>query len=72
MKKETKEERFIRIAEKRVQNLLNNFQSLSQLANKKTYSWNNNQLKKIWSAIEKEFNNCKDAFTNPDNNEFKL
>ena len=70
--KETKEQRFKRIAEKRVQNVIKSIKSLSQLANTKIYKWNNDQLEKIWKAIEKEIDNCKKIFKDPDSDLFKL
>jgi hypothetical protein len=72
MKTETKEERFKRVAEKRVQNIIKSIRGLSQLTNKKVYSWNNSQLSKIWTAIEKELDNCKKRFNEPDSDIFKL
>jgi len=72
MKKETKEQRFKRVAEKRVQNVINSLRSLSQLANNKVYKWNNDQLEKVWKAIEKEIDNCKKSFKDPDSILFRL
>ena len=72
MKNESKEERFKRVAEKRVQNVIRGIRSLSQLSNQKVYKWNNNQMEKIWKAIEKEINNCKKSFEEPDSDIFKL
>jgi hypothetical protein len=70
--KETKEARFIRVAEKRVQNILKSINSFSKMANKKAYAWNNDQLQKIWAAIEKELDASKGAFKDPDSLVFKL
>ena len=72
MKKETKEQRFKRVAERRVQNVINSLRSLSQLANNKVYKWNSDQLEKIWKAIEKEIDNCKKSFKDPDSILFRL
>jgi len=72
MEKETKEERFKRIAEKRVQNIIHAIRNLSGLSNKKVYEWKTEQLEKIWKAIDKEVENCKDSFKNPDSKIFKL
>ena len=72
MTNESNEERFKRVAEKRVRNVIKGIRSLSQLTNKKVYQWNNDQLKKIWTAIEKEINNCKKSFEEPDSDVFKL
>ncbi|MBT4092152.1 MAG: hypothetical protein HOE30_26995 [Deltaproteobacteria bacterium] len=72
MKKESKEERFIRVAEKRVQNVLNSIRSFSQLANKKVYQWDDSQLKSVFKAIEKEMDHCKMNFEDPDSKIFKF
>ena len=72
MGKETKKARFKRVAEKRVQNIINGIRSLSQLSNKKVYEWDVAQLEKIWKAIEKEIKDCKDSFKDPDAGTFRL
>lgn len=72
MKGETKEERFKRIVQKRVQNVLDSLRRLSQCSNRRMYSWNDEQLKKIWSAIDKEIKGCKERFENAEPKEFKL
>lgn len=69
---EDREERFKRVAEKRVQNVIKGIRSLSQLSNPKVYEWSDNQLEKIWVAIEKELKNCKKSFKEPDSDLFKL
>ncbi len=72
MKGETNEERFKRIAEKRVQRILDSIKSFSACSNKRTYKWNNDQLKKIWRAVDKELERCKACFENDDGEVFKL
>lgn len=72
MSKETKEERFVRVAEKRVQNVISALRSLSQCANRKAYGWSDDQLARIWSAIDGEVAACKESFENPDRRVFKL
>jgi predicted transcriptional regulator len=72
MEKETKKERFKRIAEKRVQNIINAIRNLSGLSNKKVYEWETEQLEKIWKAIEQEIENCKNSFNDPESKIFKL
>jgi hypothetical protein len=62
MKGETKEMRFKRIAEKRVQRLLDSIRSLSQCSNKRMYAWEDSQLTKIWNAIDEELKKCKQSF----------
>jgi hypothetical protein len=72
MQKETKQQRFKRVAEKRVQNILNGIGSLSQCANRRIYAWDDTQLKKIWDAIDHELALCKERFNNPDARTFRL
>ena len=72
MKGETKEERFKRIAERRVQRVLDSIQSLSHISNERMYKWNDGQLKKIWAAIERELKMCKESFVNSGKKEFRL
>lgn len=72
MGKETKKERFKRVAEKRVQNIINAIRSLSGLSNKKVYEWENGQLEKIWKAVEREIINCKKSFKDPGSKIFRF
>jgi hypothetical protein len=70
--KETKKERFKRVAEKRVQNIINGIRSLASLSNGKVYEWDSKQLEKIWKIIDQEIENSKNSFKNPESNVFKL
>jgi hypothetical protein len=72
MEKETKKARFKRVAEKRVQNVINSIRNLAGLANKKIYEWEDGQLEKIWKAIDREITNCKNSFKDPDATVFRL
>jgi len=72
MKSETKEGRFQRIGEKRVQRVLDGIRSLSNCSNRRMYKWNNEQLKKIWTAIDKELRACKESFEESKTEEFRL
>jgi len=72
MKGETKEERFKRVVQKRVQNVLDGLRRLSQCSNKRMYKWNDEQLKKIWIAIDKELKACKSSFETAEPEEFRL
>jgi len=64
MKGETKEQRFKRVAERRVRRVLDSLRSLSQCSNKRMYNWNEEQLKKIES--------CQENFKNAEPEEFQL
>ena len=72
MKGETKEQRFKRVAEKRVQNVLDSIRKVSQCANKRMYEWNETQLKTIWEAIDQEIARCRDRFESDEYEGFKL
>jgi hypothetical protein len=58
-----KEDRFKRIAEKRVNKLLEDFRLLGNCANKSNYEYSEKEVKKILSVIEKEFKKIKDKFS---------
>jgi hypothetical protein len=72
MKGETKEGRFKRVGQKRVQNVLDSLRRLSQCSNKRMYSWDDGQLKKMWSVIDKELKSCKEGFENTEPEQFRL
>jgi len=65
-KKVTREERFKRVASRRVQEILNKMRLLKNCANKGNYSYNEEQINKIiftidteWKKVKSEFNNSK-------------
>jgi hypothetical protein len=72
MKGETKSQRFIRVAEKRVQNAVDSIRKISQCSNKRMYEWDEKQLKKIWAALESELGKCKDSFRTEGEQTFRL
>ena len=72
MKSETKEQRFIRVAERRVRRVLDSLRSLSQCSNKRMYSWDEEQLEKIWNAIDNSLKSCQENFKNEEPGEFKF
>lgn len=59
---ETKEAKFKRIAENRVNKILNQLSILRNCANPRTYSYNDLQINKIFKAIEEELKVTKMAF----------
>ncbi len=72
MKGETKEGRFKRIAERRVQRVMDSLRSLSQCSNKRMYEWNEDQIKRIWDAVEHALHSCKESFKKSEPEEFRL
>ncbi|MGC8622043.1 MAG: hypothetical protein ACP5U0_09030 [Caldisphaera sp.] len=61
---ESKEERFKRIATKRVQRLLNDLRLLGNCSNTGNYSYNEEDISKIFSVIDKECKRVKQLFDN--------
>lgn len=72
MKGETKEQRFKRVVERRVRRVLDSLRSLAQCSNKRMYNWDEEQLKKIWYAIDHAFESCQENFKNAEPEEFQL
>lgn len=68
-----KEERFIRIAEKRTNKILEQIRLLGNCSNKNNYSYDDKQVDKIFKAIEKELDLAKKKYLmNKDKNKFSL
>ena len=61
-----KSERFIRIAEKRVNNAIKSISAIGNLSNKRNYIYNENQVKKIISALRSTVKEVENAFLTPD------
>ena len=59
---ETKNERFIRLAEGRVNATLDKLRLLGQLANRRNYEYTDDQAAAIFQAIQKELNATKAKF----------
>jgi hypothetical protein len=72
MNGETKEQRFKRVATKRVHNVLDSIRKLSQCSNRRMYAWNEEQLATIWKAIDQEITRCRARFETEEPEEFIL
>ncbi len=72
MPRESKEDRFKRIAEKRVQRVIDSLRSLAQASNPRMYAWNQGQLSRIWAAIDQELKACQASFEQSEKTQFKL
>lgn len=59
---ETKNERFRRLAEKRVNDLLDKFRLVSNLADRRNYDYTEDQAKQIMRAVENELKDLKQRF----------
>lgn len=60
--KDAKQDRFVRIAEQRTQNVLDALKSLAKCAATESYSYSQKDAEKILQAIEKELKATRDAF----------
>ena len=68
-----KEERFIRIAENRTNKIINMIRLLGNCANTNNYQYTNNQVDRIFKAIEKELDITKKKYAiNQSNERFSL
>lgn len=61
-KKETKRERFVRLAEARTNKLLEMMKLLGNCSSKTNYEYTEDDVKQIFSALEKELKNTKNRF----------
>lgn len=73
-KKETREERFKRVASRRVQEILHKMRLLRNCADKANYSYTDEQINKIFRVIEEEWKSVVHEFKKHRNKkkEFRL
>jgi hypothetical protein len=67
-----KQERFIKIAENRTNRILLTLKLLGNCSNKNNYSYTDEEIKVIFSAIETELKNTKNKFVNKNKTKFSL
>ena len=69
-----KRERFVKIAENRTNKIISMMKLLGNCANKNNYTYDDTDVKQIFSAIEQELKIAKSKFQEAQNNkkEFKL
>lgn len=73
MGKETRHERFIRLAEKRTNNIIKNIRILGNCSNRSSYEYTKEEVDKIFNAIANELREAKAKFTFKNrNNQEKL
>jgi len=75
MEKETRHERFARLAEKRTNNIIKNIRILGNCSNRSSYEYTKEEVDKIFNAITSEIREEKAKFTfknNPKKKIFKL
>jgi len=70
----SKDERFKNVASRRVQNILNQMRLLRNCANKNNYYYTDEQVRKIFSAVDDEWKKVKSEFNKGKNKgkEFNL
>ena len=69
---ETKEGRFKRIATKRTQRILDDFRLLGNCANTSTYSYSEDDINKVFSAIDQEYKRVRVLFGKSKTRQFSL
>ncbi len=69
---ETKKERFVRIAEARTNRILEQLRLLSNCSNRNNYEYTEEDIRKIFTVIEKEMKNCKSKFETSTTDKFTL
>jgi hypothetical protein len=69
---ESKREAFRRLAEKRTNSVLERIRVLSNCSNPYAYEYDEEDVKKIFSAIEKELRIARARFQNQQKREFRL
>lgn len=70
--KETKNERFIRVAESRTNKIIDMIKLLGNCSNTNTYEYSREDVKKIFGAIEQELKVAKSRFDLADTSEKKF
>lgn len=66
MADETKRERFVRVAEARTNRILNDLRLLGNCSSKNNYEYTDDDVKKIFSAIERELKVVKARYQGGD------
>lgn len=69
---ETREQKFKRLATQRTNAVLDKLRLLGNLANKSNYGYNEEDIKKIFSAIDSQLRLVKMKFSGSKKSEFKL
>jgi len=69
---ETRKERFRRVAARRTNEILNRIRILGNCSNKSAYLYTDEDIRKIFSAIEGELRAVKAKFGNRKKNKFHL
>lgn len=69
---ETKRDKFLRLATQRTKEVLSRLRILGNCANRQVYEYNEADVDKIFSAVDKQLKDVKAKFHFPKKEEFKL
>ncbi|MHA1424282.1 MAG: hypothetical protein ACTSRQ_13695 [Candidatus Thorarchaeota archaeon] len=69
---ESKRDRFVRIASKRTNQVLNELRKLGNCSNTRMYEFTDEDVKKIFRAIKKETDRIEKLFSSGEVHEFEL
>lgn len=69
---ETRKDRFERLATKRVNRIINDLRLLGNLSNRSSYDYSENEIRKIFNAVELNCKSAKSKFTFVNRIKFKL
>ncbi len=72
MKEETKREKFIRLAENRVNSTIKEINLIGNLANKSNYDYTKDDVDKIIKTLKKSVSDLESKFSSKNRSEFKL
>lgn len=72
MSSETKRDRFVRLAEARTNKILEMMRLLGNCSSKSNYEYTEEDIKKIFTALDKELKNTKNRFLGLDTQEEKF
>ena len=72
MKEETKREKFIRLAENRVNSTIKEINLIVNLANKSNYDYTKDDVDKIIKTLKKSVSDLESKFSSKNRSEFKL
>ena len=70
---ESRNEKFVRLAESRTNKVIKMLETISNLSNTKSYNYTDDQVKQIFKAIDKQLSKTKASFNRQrDNSTFKI
>jgi len=68
----TKRDRFVRIASRRTNQVLNELRKLGNCSNTRMYEYTESDVRKIFRALKKELDRVEKLFSSEDVNDFTL